>query len=61
MDCGKVKVEDPAKPDRFVILYLLTCIVMPDSEVIGNIEKIVLIFGCKDFLKLWSEVFQDIS
>lgn len=44
MDCGKVIIKHPAIPDGFIIVSLLLCIMMANSEIIGNIKDVIFIF-----------------
>lgn len=51
MDCGKVEVKDPAKPDGLIVVRFLKLIVVPDAEVVSDIEEICFILAIEGGLK----------
>ncbi|WP_369632997.1 hypothetical protein [Variovorax sp. V512] len=48
MNGRKVEVEHPRKPDSGIVVILLLVILMPNLEIVGNIEKISFVSLCND-------------
>ena len=43
MNGGKVEIKHPAQPESCIVGGFLLFIVMPDSEVVCNIEQVIVI------------------
>ena len=61
MDSGQVEVENPTQPDSLVIVNLLILPVVPNPEVVCNVEKVLLILGKQNFFDLGAKVLQNIG
>ena len=61
MNCRQEHVEHPTLPKCSVIVSLLIGIVMPDTKVIGNIEKLSFVFLQEVLLHLRSNVLKHVD
>ena len=61
VDGRQEKVEHPTVPYGRIVVDLLLLIVVPDAEVVDDVEEVLLILGDQDSLESWTQVLQHIG